>query len=327
MKIYTDSDGNYVLDLVTEIHSLHDPKRRASVEKSNIDESQLGQSNFESEILYKIETEGHALSDVYWMQHKNEIHELVRQGLVEQLETSNGSAGGTTRTLLLTPKGRLKMLVGRKETSGSIGKHLPGQHDQKTHAGSMVRNFATYENDAAVYEQALGRFPSWAKNEISKYRKRVFSRKKGFVTGIAGTFSVVSRPLEEQDSHPPVLNYTDERSAIHELAHNLDAAMGASKGSLSFSRSKLWKNVINSEKKNARQIHSAHLSKTNLSEDFATSVELFYTLPDYFSERYPKRAEFLTNFLSDKTPDDWEGYSDEPTPPASAFFIKEKSNL
>lgn len=97
-----------------------------------------GPGGYETDLLYTIETNGSQLDPVWYRDRRPQIADLIRQKYVEELSTTHTGAGGTTRTLKLTPKGRLRLLIGRKETSGSIGKHLPGKHDQQSHAGTEV---------------------------------------------------------------------------------------------------------------------------------------------------------------------------------------------
>ncbi len=89
--------------------------------RSNVDESTNGLSTPRAILLKEIEENGAHLSDVFWMQWRQEIVEMEHEGLIESLDVSGyGQLGQTVRTLKLTPRGRLTMMIGSRETSGKI---------------------------------------------------------------------------------------------------------------------------------------------------------------------------------------------------------------
>lgn len=84
--------------------------------KANIDESTNGIDANTTEILYEIETNGAHLDDVFWWKYKEEIVKMEHEGLIDPLDTGGyGMLGDAIRTLKLTPKGRLTMMIGRSD--------------------------------------------------------------------------------------------------------------------------------------------------------------------------------------------------------------------
>lgn len=117
-NVYSDDDDLWMDELSAEEPSLLTIDDSAEENKSNIDESDNGVSNIQTQILYEIETNGGNVSDIFWQQYKEEIVEMEHAGLIEPLDVSGyGLIGQTVRTLKLTPKGRLTMMIGRVEST------------------------------------------------------------------------------------------------------------------------------------------------------------------------------------------------------------------
>lgn len=118
-RIMLKSLGAYLQPLdPTELVTMGDGVRL--LDKRNV-ESTDGLSLSRVAILKEIEENGAHMSDVFWMQWRAEIVEMEHEGLVETLDVSGyGQLGQTVRTLKLTPKGRLTMLIGSKQTSGKL---------------------------------------------------------------------------------------------------------------------------------------------------------------------------------------------------------------